>query len=45
MSDRFAIDLETARAMADSFAMTTGVRSRLLSAQGDILYQCGVAAS
>lgn len=41
MSDHFTFDLETAQAMADSFALTTGVRCRLLSAQGDTLYQRG----
>ena len=42
MSDSFTIDLETAKAMADSFAMATGVRCRLLSTQGEMLYQRGV---
>ena len=42
MSDRFTIDLGTARAMADSFALTTGVRCRLLSARGEMLHQRGV---
>ena len=42
MSDSFAIDLDTAKAMADSFALTTGVRCRLLSAQGETLYQRGI---
>ena len=41
MSDGFAIDLETARLMADSFALTSGVRCRLMSIQGDTLYQRG----
>ena len=42
MSDSLTVDLDTARAMTDSFALATGVRCRLLSAQGDTLYQCGV---
>ena len=42
MSDSFSIDLGTAKAMADSFALTTGVRCRLLSTQGEMLYQRGV---
>ena len=42
MSDSFAIDLDTAKAMADSFALATGVRCRLLSAQGEMLYQRGI---
>lgn len=41
MSDRFSIDLETAKSMVDSFALTIGVRCRLLSPQGDTLYQRG----
>lgn len=41
MNDSCTIDLETAKAMADSFAMTTGVRCRLLSVQGKTLYQRG----
>lgn len=41
MSDSPTIDLETARTMADSFALATGVRCRLLSARGDTLYQRG----
>lgn len=41
MNNRSAFDLEAAKAMADSFAMTAGVRCRLLSAQGEVLYQCG----
>lgn len=41
MSGSLTIDLETARAMADSFALATGVRCRLLSVQGDTLYQRG----
>lgn len=41
MSDSPTIDLETARTMADSFALATGVRCRLLSAQGGTLYQRG----
>lgn len=41
MNDRFPIDLETARSMVDSFARTSGVRCRLLSARGDTLYQRG----
>lgn len=42
MSDSFAVDFEAARSMADSFALTAGIRCRLLSAQGDTLYQRGV---
>ena len=41
MSDSFAIDLDTAKAMADSFALATGIRCRLLSTQGETLYQRG----
>lgn len=41
MSSSLTLDLETARAMADSFALATGVRCRLLSARGDILHQRG----
>ena len=41
MSDSFAIDLDTAKAMTDSFALSAGIRCRLISAQGETLYQRG----
>lgn len=41
MNNSFDLDLEAARSMADSFAMTAGVRCRLLSDRGEVLYQCG----
>lgn len=41
MSDTIPVDLDAAKSMADAFAGTTGVRCRLLSAEGEILYQHG----
>ncbi len=41
MSDSFAFDLEAARSMVDAFALTAGVRCRLLGAQGETLHQRG----
>lgn len=41
MRDIIPVDLDTARALVDSFAETTGIRCRLLSADGETLYQSG----
>lgn len=41
MNNSFAFDLDAARSMVDSFALTAGVRCRLLSARGERLYQRG----
>lgn len=37
----YGLDMETAKTMTDSFAVSSGVRCRLLSPSGDVLYQQG----